>query len=179
MGGRQAPPGRWKPTISHKGSVSPWEACLKAGWQTAQKGPQGGDGPSHSATLAPKLPPSAGPVYLRLPSHQGAPSSMAHLSHKRLPPLQSFGISHPLQSTHSLDCRREKRGGEVGGCACTHTHVHVWQGVWGRLARTGLRMQNTTLATHRLTPGQVRSLSTCRSCQVGPPALGRGPGKGH
>jgi hypothetical protein len=57
---------------------------------------------------------------------------------------------------------------------------HGRDGEWGGLAGTGLRMLNATLPTHRLTPGQVRSLlSTDCSCQAGLSALGRGPEAGH
>jgi hypothetical protein len=128
LGKPEGPSHRWKLGISYIGSASPWEACPEVGWQTAQKGPQGGDGPSHSAALAPRLSP-AGPICLRLLSHQRALSSMAHLSHKGLPPLQPFGTHPPtpaplphlslwLHSTYNLDCRREKDGGEMCVCVC-------------------------------------------------------------
>lgn len=111
---RGRPERRWRPSTSSIGSASPWEACPEVGWQTAQMGPRGGDGPSHPAALAPR-PSPAGPIRLQLSGHQGAPSSTAHLSRKGLLPLQPFG--HPpllrLHSTHNLDCRREKRNGKM------------------------------------------------------------------
>lgn len=111
----EGPSCRWKPRAIYIGSSSPWEAYPEVGWQTAQMGPQGEDSPSYSASLAPRLSP-AGPIRLRLPSHQRAPSSPFT---QGTPPLQPFGIPPPqppplrLHSTHNLDCGREKRDGKT------------------------------------------------------------------
>lgn len=137
---RGRPERRWRPSTSSIGSASPWEACPEVGWQTAQMGPRGGDGPSHPAALAPR-PSPAGPIRLRLSGHQGAPSSTAHLSRKGLLPLQPFG--HPPSSGYiplTIWIAGGKR--EMGKC---------W---WGRrrLAGTGLGMSNATLPTHKAYP---------------------------